>query len=747
VRMRAQFGVAIALCAMAASCFAAATPESCRTLKLHGRTADATACFTTLTRSADAYLAAEGYWGLEDFDNANEQFRLAASAPGAKPLYKVRWGRLLHERFNDKDAADLFHEALTADPKNADAYVGLAIVSASGFDEKAAEYIDKAIQLDPKLGEAYEVRANLELEDAQPEKAAADADKAIALTDSLDGYAIHAAKELLADRPADAWFAKMNAINPAYGEGYALVAESLVLNRRYEDGVAYYRKAIAVEPRLWSAHEELGINLMRLGQSDEPVKELQLAYDNGQRDAATVNSLRLLDSYKNFVTFTDDTTILKLGKKEADLLRPYIEEQLHKAIATYTKKYGVTLTGPVQLEVYPDHEDFAVRTIGMPGLGALGVTFGEVVAMDSPSGRKPGDFNWGATLWHEMSHVFILTATNHRVPRWFTEGLAVHEEGQANPTWSDRLTPEVVAAMRDKKLLPVAQLDRGFIYPEYPDQVIVSYFQGGAICDFIQQKWGDAALMGMVHSFAARKTTPEAIQDNLHVAPEEFDKQFNAWLDAKYGATVKNFDEWRKQLRALVETEKAGKNEAVITDGTAVIKLYPEYIGEANAYEIVADAQFAKGDKEGAVATLSAYAREGGGDPEALQKLAALDEAMGRGKEAAAALDSINFIYPMEVSLHARLGDLWLAQGNNAGAVREYTAVLALKPLDRATAEFNVARAYMAEGDRAKAEENVLAALEAAPGYRPAQKLLLELESNKSSPPAKPNTTPPNQRI
>ena len=56
----------------------------------------------------------------------------------------------------------------------------------------------------------------------------------------------------------------------------------------------------------------------------------------------------------------------------------------------------MTLPGPVQVEVYPDHEDFAVRTMGMPGLGALGVTFGEVVAMDSPSARKPGDFNWGA---------------------------------------------------------------------------------------------------------------------------------------------------------------------------------------------------------------------------------------------------------------------------------------------------------------------------------------------------------------
>ena len=79
-----------------------------------------------------------------------------------------------------------------------------------------------------------------------------------------------------------------------------------------------------------------------------------------------------------------------------------------------------------------------------------------------------------------------------------------------------------------------------------------------------------------------------------------------------------------------------------------------------------------------------------------------------------------------------KLGELWLAQGNNAGAVREYGAVLALNPLDRATAEFNLAKAYLAAGDRAKAEECVLASLEAAPGFRPAQKLLLELEEKKS---------------
>ncbi len=205
-------------------------------------------------------------------------------------------------------------------------------------------------------------------------------------------------------------------------------------------------------------------------------------------------------------------------------MRPYFEDVLKRAMATYDKKYKMTLPGPVQVEVYPDHEDFAVRTMGMPGLGALGVTFGEVVAMDSPSGRKPGDFNWASTLWHEMSHVYILSATNHRVPRWFTEGLAVHEETQASPEWGDRITPDMVVALHDKKLLPVADLDRGFVRPEYPAQVIVSYYQAGRICDYIQDRWGADKLLDMVHSFAAKQTTAGVIQQDLGMTPEEFDK-------------------------------------------------------------------------------------------------------------------------------------------------------------------------------------------------------------------------------
>ena len=638
-----QCAILSAMLLALASVALAATPDDCHALRKHGHRAEAQACYQSLTQTRDPYLRAEGDWGLGMYTDANDEFRAAVAQSDGNALYRVRWGLLLHERFNNTDAEGLFKEALQRDPKSAEAYLGLALVSEDGYDNNAIVWVTKALELDPKLVAAHELLAEIALEDSDTAQAVAQADEAIKLApDALDAMAVHAAVEVLADRSPDAWFAKIAQINPTYGQAYAIVAHNLVLHNRYEDAVADYRKAIELDPQLWSARSELGINLMRLGQEDEPRRQLEMCYDNGYRNEATVNTLRLLDSYKNFVVFKDATTIIKLNKKEADLLHPYVEEILKRAMATYEKKYKMTLPGPVQVEVYPDHEDFAVRTTGMPGLGALGVTFGEVVAMDSPSARAPGDFNWASTLWHEMSHVYILTATNHRVARWFTEGLAVHEETQASPEWGDPITPDIVAALRDKKLLPVADLDRGFIRPEYPSQVIVSYYQAGRICDYIQSRWGADKLLDMVHSYAALKTTPEVIQENLGMTPEEFDKEFQAWLYKGVQPTVDNFDKWREALKSLAQAAKGNNSDEVLQDGNAVVQMYPQYIYAANPYEFIAQADLAKDDKPAAAAILTEYEKQGGRDPETLKQLGSLEGDLGDPKAAAATLDRVD---------------------------------------------------------------------------------------------------------
>jgi cellulose synthase operon protein C len=641
---------------------------------------------------------------------------------------RVRWGRLLLERFNKEDAMGLFNEALEIDPKSANAMLGMAEVAADDFERKAEELARKALELDPKLVEAQELLASMALEDNNPEKAAAEADKALKLDpESLDAMAIHQTIDWLEEKKTTNWMDRVLKINPNYGEAYALAGHFFVINRRYAEGIAYYRKALELDPEHQGARAQLGVNLMRLGEEKEAREQLEKVYNEGYKNAMTANTLTLLDSYKNFSTFKTDNTILRLHKKEADLLHPYFESELKRAIATYDKKYKMKLARPVQVEVYPDHEDFAVRTLGMPGLGALGVSFGYVVAMDSPSGRKPGTFHWASTMWHELSHVYVLEATNFRVPRWFTEGLAVYEETAASPDWGDRLDPQTIMAIKQKKLLPIAELDRGFVHPSYPNQVIVSYFQAGRICNFIAAKWSYDKLLDMMHSFAKSTSTADVVRQQLGMEPAEFDKQFMAWLDDSTKTLVDGFDDWRKRFKQLTADWSAGKLDEVIKEGDAIRDMYPEYVETGSAYELLADAYEKRGDEVKARAELEAYSKIGGRDSGLLKKLSGMQQKAGQLPQAAATLERLNYIYPQDEELHRKLGDLYMTLNKPAGAVKEYQAVVAMKPIDQATARYNLARALRSANRIEEAKDQILQSLEAAPGYKPAQHLLLEM--------------------
>ena len=414
---------------------------------------------------------AEALWRAHNFSAAGAAFEALLKAEPNNATYKVRYADLLAERFNATDAEALYQDALKIDPNNAKAYLGLAELYSEGFDELGAQSAEQALKIDPKLFHADEILARIALEDNDLKKAATYADAALAINpDAIEAIAIHATIDLLTDKQST-WIAKIG----NRGEGYADIAAALVTNRRYEDAILYYRKAIAATPDLWRAHSQLGVNLMRFGQNDEARKELEIAYNNDYRDAATANTLKLMDTYKDYDTFTwpdaaNPVGILRLNKKESAALRPYFEPEMKRALATYEKKYGYKMTKPVQLEVYTNHGDFEVRVIGLPGIGGiLGVTFDNIVAMDGPSARdKTEGYHWASVMWHELSHVYVLNMTNERVPRWFTEGVSVYEENATTPDWGDRLSPNIVVALKQKKLLPIAEMDRGFVHPTFP---------------------------------------------------------------------------------------------------------------------------------------------------------------------------------------------------------------------------------------------------------------------------------------
>jgi len=689
----------------------------------------ALALVASLLVSAQTLEQAEALWKARRYQDANEVFKALVEKNPKNPDYKVRWGRMYLDHWQSDVAEDLFNEALEIKKDHAGALLGLALIAADGYEHAAADLAHKAIESDPKLVEAQELLARLALEDNDNAKATEEAKKALAMDpNAVEAKAVLASIDWLADK-------KETAFDPHTARGYQTVARFFMLNRRYEESIQYYRKAIEMDPQLYSARSQLAINLMRLGQDQEAYQQLKTCWDNGFQDKPTKNSLILMDSYKNFVTFKTDNTILKLNKKEADLLHPYFESEMKRAIAVYEDKYKIKLEHPVQVEVYPDHEDFAVRTLGMPGLGALGVTFGYAIAMDSPSGRRPGSFHWDSTLWHEMSHVFTLTMTNHRVPRWFTEGIAVHEETAASPEWGDRLGPDEIAAIKQHKLLPVAELDRGFIHPVSPPQVVVSYFQAGRICDYITNKWGWNTILAMLRDFANDEDTPTVIRKELKMEPAEFDKQFLAALEAETKNVVEHLEDWKKGIKQLAEMYKNKDWDGIIKEGTAIRDMYPDYVEDHSVYELLAQAYTAKDNKPAAMAELERYIKIGGRNPESIVQLAKLLEGVGRKKEAAEALERLNLIYPMDYEQHQLLGDLYFDLGNAKDAVREFESVVDYKPIDPARAHYDLARAYNLEHKTEKAKDELIAALETAPGYRQAQKLLLELSNAESGTP------------
>jgi tetratricopeptide (TPR) repeat protein len=99
----------------------------------------------------------------------------------------------------------------------------------------------------------------------------------------------------------------------------------------------------------------------------------------------------------------------------------------------------------------------------------------------------------------------------------------------------------------------------------------------------------------------------------------------------------------------------------------------------------------------------------------------------GHPEQAMAALQEINWIYPEDQETHQRLGTLFMNASRPGEAIREYRAVLALKPTDIAQSHLDLARALNAAHQTSEAKDQVLLSLEAAPNFKPAQQLLLQL--------------------
>ena len=343
-----------------------------------------------LARANSPYLRAEGDWGVADYDTANSEFRAAAARRMAMPCIACA-GVDCCTSVSTMSMPRAVQRSVAARPEGRAGHLGLARVSADGFDDQALSWADKALAVDPKLAAAHELLANLALEDnhAGAGRQRGRRGAGFGRRRRWMPWRCMRPSRLLADRSPDQWRERIHSINAVYGPGFAIAAAHLMINRRYEDGVAITARQWRSR-ELWSARSQLGINLMRLGQDEEAREQLSSAIRTAIATVprSTACACWIAEEFRDFHGRDHHPEIESQGSRPAVSVLP--RRCSRRPSRTTRANTSMTLRGPVQVEVYPDHEDFAVRTLGMPGLGALGVTFGPVVAMDSPSGRKPG---------------------------------------------------------------------------------------------------------------------------------------------------------------------------------------------------------------------------------------------------------------------------------------------------------------------------------------------------------------------
>jgi tetratricopeptide (TPR) repeat protein len=694
------------------------------------------------------------YLGRQDhrrFRDALRAYDAAAEADPANVEALVLAGELFLEKYNSGDAQDAFAAALRIAPRHPRALLGAARRLQFDGQPGALEQATLSLEADPRFADAHVFVASLHLDDERYGEARAAVDRALAIdSTSLDALTMLAAIHHMQGETAEAASAERRVLarNPRHAELYEKLSELSARHRLYADAVTFARKGVAVDSSAWGAWGLLGINELRTGSPGPAREHLETSFRGDPYNVWIKNTLDLLDTHGQYVSSETDRFRFLLERGEAGLLAPYFAELSEEAYAKLAQRYGHRPAAPITMDVYRRHADFSVRTVGLTGMGALGVSFGRVLAMDSPAARERGSFNWGSTLWHEIAHTFTLGVTDHRIPRWLSEGLSVLEERRARSGWGAQGGLDFLIAMKQGRLLPVSRLTEGFVRPTYPAQVGHAYYQASLVCELIERDWGWLAMGALLAEYRKGRETPEALQAALGVSEAEFDRRFEAYLRERFARPLAALDpasagdagapsdavarataasgDLLAQLAAGSALVEAGRGAEAVPFLERAKAIYPEYAGPNSPYRLLAQV-FRPTDPRRAAAELARHTALAETDFEANVELATLLEQLGDSAGAAAALERAVWIHPYDPAVHERLATLYGRLGQRARAVRERAAVLALDPVDRSEALYQLARAQLAAGDVATARRSVLSALEIAPGFERAQSLLLEI--------------------
>lgn len=665
----------------------------------------------------DAALAAK------TFDEALKKF------PSDPDLH---WGLAQAYQTSDRKAMlQALHRALEHNPNHVPSLLLLADHTIDTEEYAAAEKtLARALQVNPWRPEAWAYRAVL----------------------------AHLRNDTNAEAQARANGLKFWPSNPLVDH---LIGRKLSQKYRFGEGAARQRLALKFDPDYLPARMQLALDLLRLGEEAEGWRLAQAVHEADGYNVAAYNLVTLHDTLQRFRTLTNQHFILRMDPREADVYGPHALELLERARSTLCAKYGLELTRPVVVEIFPNQKDFAVRTFGMPdNPGYAGVCFGSVITANSPAAHSLHPVNWQAVLWHEFAHVVTLHLTANKMPRWLSEGLSVFEERQAHPAWGLAMTAQYREMVLGDDLKKIAELSSAFLAPPSERHLQFAYFQASLVVEFLAERFGLPALKAILRDLRTGMEINVALV--RHTAPlKELEDQFASWARQRaerlgagldwakpsaaelagaderwFNRRANNYYALMRQAERLIE---ARQWQAAQTPLRRVLEAWPDC---GPALSLMAQSHRHLGQTNQELAVLNRLAATQADALEAYGRLMELASALGDWPTVISNAHRYLAVNPLLAVPYRYLARASEALGQSDTAIWAWRTLLRLDSPDPAEAHYRLARLLADRGDP-EAKRHVLQALEEAPRYRDALRLLWQLHRASSAAPANPAATGP----
>ena len=685
--------------------------------------------------------------------------RAEKMVPPSREAY-LATGQLALDKHDFALAADAFRAGLKKFPDDPDLQAGLARAFETGDREEMLKAVDAALTVNPRHIPSLLLLADHLIDGEQYEEA----EKQLALVLQVNPYqpealAYRAILANLRNDPAKEAQFRAEALkfwktNPQVDH---LMGRKLSQKYRFAEGAAAQKRALAFEPEYLPARRQLAEDWLRLGRNDEGWQLAEEVHKQDGYDVAAFNLATLHDQMAKFQTLSNADFVVHMSPLEAGLYGDRVLDLLGQAKATLCRKYGVELTRPTVVEIFPEQKDFAVRTFGMPGNpGYLGVCFGSVITANSPASQAPNPANWEDVLWHEFCHVVTLTATKNRMPRWFSEGISVYEERQGDPAWGEQMNLAYRDMILKGELTPLGKLSSAFLTPKDSPHLLFAYFESSLVIEFIVQRFGFESLKKILADLGDGKEINPAIV--AHTIPlSEMEQQFAAYAGelAKNLAPGADLDKppakhseaenqvWEK-IHAdnyFVRMQKVGelmKAKQWMEAKPLLQSIAKAYHGEKdleNPLWLLAVTERNLNETNAELATLRQFAGQESDFVDLFARLIELSEAQSDWPAVTKYAEQLLAINPLVSLPYRALAEAGSASGKKEPAIAAYRKLLLLDPPDPVDVHFQLARLLHARGDsEEEAKRQVLQALEDAPRFRDAQRLLLEIDDKMPQP-------------